>query len=67
MKTLLATMVIALVVIVCTAVVLIISRRKTRGGCHELSCMCHNRVGPARPPGGKPVLYEIDADSADPA
>ena len=66
MKTLLATMVIALVVIVCTATVLIISRRKLRGGCHELSCMCHKHVGPACPPGGKPVLHDIDADSADP-
>ena len=67
MKTLLATVVIALVVIVCTAAVLIISRRKLRGGCHELSCMCHKRVGPACPPGGKSSLHEIDADSGNPA
>ena len=63
MKTLLVTMLIALLVIVFTSVVLIISRRKLRGGCHELSCMCHKRVGPACPPDGKPVLHEIDADS----
>ena len=67
MKTLLATMVIALAVIVFTSAVLIISRRKLRGGCHELSCMCHKRVGPACPPGGKPVLHEMEADSDDPA
>jgi len=65
MKTLLATMVIALVVIAWTSAVLVISRRKTRSGCHELSCMCHNQVRPACPPGGKPVLIEIDADPAD--
>ena len=67
MKTLLATMLIALMVIAWTSAVLIISRRKTRGGCHELSCMCHNQVRPACPPGDKPVLIEIDADTADPA
>ena len=67
MKTLLATMVIALVVIAWTAVVLIISRRKSRGGCHELSCMCHRRIAPACPPDGKASLPVIDTDSADPA
>jgi len=65
MKTLLVTMVIALLVIVCTAAVLIISRRKSRGGCHELSCTCHRRIGPACPPDDKPVLHELKVDSAD--
>jgi hypothetical protein len=62
MKTLLATILIALGVIVCTSAVLIISRRKLWGGCHELSCMCHKRIGPACPPRGKPVLHEMDSD-----
>ncbi len=66
MKTLLATMLIALAVIVCTAAVLILARRKLRGGCHELSGICHKHVAPACPPGGKPALNDIDADSADP-
>ena len=66
MKTLLATVVISLLVIAWTSFVLILSRRKLRGGCHELSCMCHKRVGPACPPGGKHSLPIIDTDPADP-
>ena len=67
MKTLLATILIAIAVIVCTAAVLTLARRKLKGGCHELSGLCHKHVRPACPPGGKPPLHDVDADSIDPA